>query len=99
MCTSVPQIVVAVMRIRACPQAGCGFGTSSSASRFFSLNTTAFIVFIAVPFQSSVRDLRRGAVAVAGSIAGALVVVGPRLQHADIGAAFEARRVAACREA
>src|SRR5262245_43131292 len=44
MCTSVPQIVVAVIRITASPARGVGLGTSSTAIRFLPLNTTAFIV-------------------------------------------------------
>jgi len=44
MCTSVPQMVVAVIRITASPWPGWGRATSSTAIRFFSLNTTAFIV-------------------------------------------------------
>jgi hypothetical protein len=46
MCTSVPQIVVVVIRITASPARGIGFATSSIAIRFFPLNTMAFIFFM-----------------------------------------------------
>ena len=44
MCTSVPQIVVAVMRMTASPDPAVGRGTSSTAIWSFPWNTTAFIV-------------------------------------------------------
>ena len=46
MCTSVPQIVVAVILMTASPGPGLGFGTSSMAIWFVPLNTTAFMVFM-----------------------------------------------------
>ena len=44
MCTSVPQMVVAVMRITASPPFGLGFGTSSIRRSLTPRNTTTFIV-------------------------------------------------------
>ena len=46
MCTSVPQMVVVVMRMTASPTRGIGLGTSSTAIRSLPLKTTAFIVFM-----------------------------------------------------
>src|SRR5262245_23817495 len=46
MCTSVPQIVVAVMRMTASPARGLGFGTSSIRRSSIPLKTTAFIFSI-----------------------------------------------------
>src|SRR5262245_27352996 len=52
MWTSVPQMVVAVMRITASPKPARGRDTSSTAMQSFPLNTTAFIVAIRAPCRS-----------------------------------------------
>ena len=54
-CTSVPQIVVALMRITASPAFGRGFGTSSTRMSLTPWKTTAFIVFITPLFQPDPR--------------------------------------------
>src|SRR5262245_9336866 len=66
MCTSVPQMVVVVMRMTAWPARATGLGRSSSASRFFSLKTTAFMVCMARLLGFPERDVYWNAVADAG---------------------------------
>ena len=57
MCTSVPQIVVAVIRMTASPARGIGFGRSTTPSRPGSRNATAVIVSIASSWvEPSVQD-------------------------------------------
>ena len=51
MCTSVPQIVVAVIRMTASPGPGTGFGTSSMPICPLPRNTTAFIVVMIAAFS------------------------------------------------
>ena len=59
MWTSVPQMVVVVMRMTACPARGVGLGRSSMASRPFPRNATAFMVSIAAaPSVVSERAVR-----------------------------------------
>ena len=48
MCTSVPQMVVVVIRMTASPGPGIGFGSSSTPMRPFPSNTTAFIIDMGV---------------------------------------------------
>jgi hypothetical protein len=49
MCTSVPQIVVALILITASPGPGTGFGTSSTPICPLPRNTTALIVVMIAP--------------------------------------------------
>src|SRR5689334_21370279 len=59
MCTSVPQIVVVVIRMIASPTPGVGFGTSSTAMRSLSLKTTAFIVLMTLGSCDRKHSTRR----------------------------------------
>src|SRR5262245_10463989 len=61
MWTSVPQIVVVVIRITASPNPACGFGTSSIAMRSRPRKTTAFIVSMGSSLRSQCQDRARGA--------------------------------------
>src|SRR5262245_53041982 len=59
MCTSVPQMVVVVIRMTASPARGLGFATSSTAMRSLPRKTTAFIVFMRWLPQRDQHEPRR----------------------------------------
>ena len=54
MCTSVPQMVVVVTRMTACPAFGIGFGRSSMTRELMPRNATAFMVLIDVSLSMNV---------------------------------------------